>query len=105
VSDSFGRPGAKMVRDYRIDCLRGLALMVIFVDHVPANFLSHFTFHAFSYSDAAEVFVFLSGYSAALVYGQVMWAQGMMRATTRIYKRVWQLYTPHLMLFLHAAWG
>src|SRR4051812_17257325 len=48
-------------RDVRIDVLRGLALLVIFVDHVPQNPLSAFTPQALGLSDAAEAFVFMSG--------------------------------------------
>jgi hypothetical protein len=87
-------------RDVRIDFFRGLALFAIFIDHVPGDYLSHFTFQAWAFSDAAEVFVFLAGYSAALVYGRIMDSQGFTSALARISKRVWQLYTAHLILFL-----
>ncbi len=54
----------------------------------------------FALCDAAEVFIFISGYAAALVYGRVMAHQGMLFATARIYKRAWQLYVTHLCLFM-----
>jgi hypothetical protein len=40
-------------RDPRIDVLRGIALLMIFVDHIPANTLGLVTLHNFGFSDAA----------------------------------------------------
>src|ERR1700684_4444946 len=57
-------------RDLRLDFFRGLALFFIFIDHIPDNTLSYFTLPAIGFSDAAEVFIFISGYTAALVYGR-----------------------------------
>ncbi len=87
-------------RDFRIDFFRGLALIFIFIDHVPANFLSYFTLRTFAYSDAAEVFYFMSGYVAAMVYGRTLLRQGVMGAVRQVYKRVWTLYVAHIMLFV-----
>lgn len=56
------------LRDHRIDVLRGLALLMIFVNHVPDNVLSAATSRNFGFSDAAEGFVLLSGISAGLAY-------------------------------------
>ncbi len=91
---------AKSPRDYRLDFFRGLALVFIFIDHIPNNALSHFTLRAFAFSDAAEVFIFISGYTAALVYGRAMLREGALMGTARIYRRVWQLYVAHLCIFL-----
>jgi hypothetical protein len=44
-------------RDFRLDFCRGVALIVIFIDHVPGNPLSSWTLRNFSFCDAAEVFV------------------------------------------------
>jgi len=33
-------------RDDRVDFLRGIALLVIFIDHVPKNWFEPFTLHA-----------------------------------------------------------
>lgn len=52
------------VRDRRLDLLRGLALLAIFVDHVPYNVLHAVTMQSHGLSDAADIFVFLSGYGA-----------------------------------------
>jgi hypothetical protein len=42
-------------RDLRLDFFRGLALIFIFIDHIPENILSYFTLQAVSSFDAAEV--------------------------------------------------
>jgi hypothetical protein len=87
-------------RDLRLDFFRGLALIFIFVDHIPENILSYLTIQAVEFFDAAEVFIFVSGYTAALVYGQTLVSQGMLYATARILGRAWQLYVAHIFLFV-----
>lgn len=85
-------------RDLRLDFFRGLALMCIFIDHVPNNFLSNVTLHSVAFCDAAEVFVFISGYAAALAYGRLL-DRGLPVATAHIFHRVWQLYVAHIFVF------
>jgi hypothetical protein len=87
-------------RDLRLDFFRGLALIFIFIDHIPENILSYFTIQAVQLFDAAEVFIFISGYTAALVYGRTLAAQGPLYATARILSRAWQLYIAHIFLFV-----
>src|SRR5688572_31185978 len=53
-------------RDIRLDLFRGLALWFIFVDHIPTNVVSWFTVRNYGFSDATEVFVFISGYTAVI---------------------------------------
>jgi hypothetical protein len=88
------------IRDLRLDFFRGLALIFIFIDHIPENILSYFTVQAVQLFDAAEVFIFISGYTAALVYGRTLAAQGPLYATARILTRAWQLYVAHIFLFV-----
>jgi hypothetical protein len=87
-------------RDLRLDFFRGLALIFIFIDHIPQNFLSYFTIQSVQFYDAAEVFIFISGYTAALVYGRTLTLQGPLYATARIFSRAWQLYVAHIFLFM-----
>jgi hypothetical protein len=87
-------------RDLRLDFFRGLALFCIFVDHIPNNVLALFTLQAIGFSDAAEVFILISGYTAGLVYGGAYDREGIVRATARVYARVWQLYVAHVFLFM-----
>ena len=93
-------PAPATRRDYRLDFFRGLALILIFVDHIPENILSLFTLQSVQFFDAAEVFIFISGYTAALVYGRTLAAQGKLYATAQILRRAWQLYVAHIFLFM-----
>jgi hypothetical protein len=54
-------------RDLRLDFFRGLALFCIFIDHLPNNILASFTLQSVMLSDAAEVFILISGYTAGMV--------------------------------------
>src|ERR1700752_5380844 len=72
-------------RDLRLDFFRGLSLLFIFIDHIPNNFLSNVTLHSIAFSDAAEVFVFISGYAAALAYGRALRNNGLRIAAAHIY--------------------
>ena len=89
-----------IVRDLRLDFFRGLSLFFIFIDHIPNNVLSYGTLQAIAFADAAEVFIFISGYTAALVYGQLLLRRGTLVATVQIYYRVWQLYVAHVFIFM-----
>jgi hypothetical protein len=62
--------------------------------------LSYFTLQAVQFYDAAEVFIFISGYTAALVYGRTLSLFGVFYATAQILRRVWQLYVAHIFLFM-----
>ncbi len=86
-------------RELRLDLFRGLALWLIFIDHVSPDLLTWFTIRNYGFSDAAEIFIFISGYTAAFVYGRVMLKSGFVVASARILKRVWQIYAAHVLLF------
>jgi len=86
-------------RELRLDLFRGLALWLIFIDHLPPNLLTWFTIRNYGFSDATEIFIFISGYTAAFVYGRAMRDSGFVLATARILRRVWQIYVAHVFLF------
>jgi hypothetical protein len=86
-------------RDLRLDLFRGLALWLIFLDHVPNNIVAWFTIRNYGFSDATEIFIFISGYTAAFVYGRAMVERGFIVAGARILKRTWQIYVAHVFLF------
>jgi hypothetical protein len=86
-------------RELRLDLFRGLALWLIFIDHVSPDLLSWFTIRSYGFSDAAEIFIFISGYTAAFVYGRTMLQSGFVIAAARILRRVWQIYAMHILLF------
>jgi hypothetical protein len=87
-------------RDLRLDFFRGLALWFIYLDHVPENIVSWITVRNYGFSDATEIFVFISGYTAVIAYSRMMLTEGWPRAAIRIYRRVWQLYVAHILLFV-----
>ena len=95
---SFSLP-AVGVRELRLDLFRGLALWLIFIDHVSPDVLTWFTIRSYGFSDAAEIFIFISGYTAAFVYGRSMIESGVVIAAARILRRVWQIYAAHVLLF------
>jgi hypothetical protein len=86
-------------RDLRLDLFRGLALWLIFLDHIPSNAVSWITIRNYGFSDATEIFVFISGYTAAFVYGRAMQQHGFIIASARLLKRTWQIYVAHVFLF------
>jgi hypothetical protein len=87
-------------RDLRLDFFRGLALIFIFLDHIPSNVMNWLTIRNFGFSDAAEAFVFMSGYSAVLAYSKRLDGDGFGFTLARIWKRCWQLYVAQMLLFM-----
>jgi hypothetical protein len=79
-------------RDPRIDFLRGVALLTIFIDHMPGNFLGTLTLRNFGFSDAAELFVLLSGFSAMIAYGRVFDQAGPGKGLRRVVARCLRIY-------------
>jgi hypothetical protein len=86
-------------RDLRLDLFRGIALWLIFLDHIPSNAVNWITIRNYGFSDATEIFVFISGYTAAFVYGRAMQQHGFIVASARVLKRAWQIYVAHVFLF------
>jgi hypothetical protein len=90
-------PGGE--RDLRLDLFRGIALWLIFLDHIPENVVNWFTIRNYGFSDATEIFIFISGYTAAFVYGKAMRERGFLISSARILRRAWQIYVAHIFLF------
>ncbi|MCU0817731.1 MAG: OpgC domain-containing protein [Beijerinckiaceae bacterium] len=93
-------PTLKPDRDRRIDLFRGIALVMIFINHMPATPWSLFTSRAWGFSDAAEVFVLLAGLAAALAYHRYFAEGTTSVGLATVFARVWKLYRTHLFLFL-----
>ena len=77
-----------------------MSLIFIFIDHIPENILSYVTLQAVTFFDAAEVFIFISGFTAALVYGRQLAGKGALYASAQVLRRAWQLYVAHIFLFV-----
>src|SRR5262245_14816176 len=84
--------------DLRLDLFRGFANWAIFLNHMPNNAVNWVTTRNYGFSDGADLFVFISGYTAALVFGRMMRDYGFLIGATRIWRRVWQLNLAHVML-------
>jgi hypothetical protein len=86
--------------DLRLRLLLGIAAWFLFVDHVPHNAVSSLTLRNFGFSGATDLFVFVGGYTAAILYGKMMLERGFVVAATRLFRRVWQLYAAYVALFV-----
>jgi hypothetical protein len=64
------------VRDLRIDFFRGLALYMVVFDHIGSDPLSRFTYQGLGFSDAAEIFVYVSGVACGLAYSSLLERRG-----------------------------
>ncbi|MBB3976991.1 hypothetical protein GGQ64_002191 [Rhizobium azooxidifex] len=93
-------PVAKPARDTRIDVLRALALIAIFINHVPGNLLEHLTNKNFGFSDSAEAFVLISGISAGLAFGATFVPGKRLAVSVRVLRRAFSLYVAHVMTSL-----
>ncbi|MCA0419134.1 MAG: OpgC domain-containing protein, partial [Proteobacteria bacterium] len=96
VDAALSAPG----RDARIDVIRGLALLIIFINHMPGNVVSAYMPHNFGFSDAADIFVLLAGVSATLAYGGLIERRGFPVAALKLGARLWTLYIAHLAVFI-----
>ena len=87
-------------RDLRLDLFRGVANWGIFLDHIPNNIVNWVTTRNYGFSDAADLFIFISGYTVAFVFARMMLERGFIIGATRLLKRVWQIYVAHVFLFV-----
>ena len=90
-------------RDLRIDAFRGIALWGIFLDHIPNNVGSWLTLRNYGFSDAAEVFMFVSGVTCALAYSKAWRCEGWTAVIRRTLLRSWDIYVAFLLLTLACA--
>lgn len=94
---------ARRIRDPRLDFFRGIAMLIIFIAHVPWNHWANFIPARFGPSDATEMFVFCSGFAAAIAFGGTFVRAGFWMGTARVLYRVFTLYIAHIMMFLAIA--
>jgi hypothetical protein len=85
-----------------VDFWRGFALVTIFIDHVPGLIYSRYTLANFSISDAADLFVFLAGWSLRLMAdggGRTMPTRDVV---LRLFGRALELYAAQVMITMIA---
>jgi hypothetical protein len=89
--------GTIQARDTRIDVFRALALLTIYVNHVPGTVFEHLTHKNFGFSDSAEAFVLISGIAVGLAYGQKFQPGNRLLMTLKAWRRAGVLYVAHIM--------
>lgn len=93
-------PSNAVERDLRIDFFRGVALIVVLVDHIEqmsrVSLFSSWTPRGLGFSDGADAFVFLSGYTFGLVYSRRMNRKGFLFAFEKSVVRSFQIYLAYL---------
>jgi hypothetical protein len=91
-------------RDARIDLLRGMALLVIFSDHVVGNPISNFLPYTLCFWDMSELFVYLSGFVCGLSYYRSLEKSGFRKTQEKAMWRWLQIYLAHVIsLLIHLA--
>lgn len=87
-------------RDTRIDVFRALALLTIFINHVPGTIYEHLTHRNLGFSDSAEAFVLISGMAVGLAYSHRFGPGERLLSSLKMWRRAGVLYTAHLMTTL-----
>jgi len=78
-------------------------MFIIFIAHCRGNVLWNIIPARYGVSDAADMFVFLSGMAASIAFGGTFIRQGALIGTARILYRCVQLFAAHLGLFFTGA--
>jgi len=91
-----------MNRILQVDFFRGFFLILITTNHFLSkqNIIHHFTYEYIGWITAAEGFVFLSGFTAGLVYSRKLVEKGEAFISVAAKKRAWTIYKYHILLFL-----
>jgi hypothetical protein len=85
-------------RDLRLDLFRGLANWAMFLGHIPSSVLAWLTLRKYGFSDGADLFVLISGYTSGTVYARRTCARGFVFGARRVMRRVRQIYVAHILL-------
>ncbi|PWC84934.1 hypothetical protein TSH100_16595 [Azospirillum sp. TSH100] len=93
----------RQARDARLDLFKGVALLIIFINHVGGNPLAKLMPARFGPSDSAEIFVFISGYAIALAYGPVLAERGFVACQRKALDRCRQLWVANILTMLVSA--
>jgi hypothetical protein len=86
--------------DIRLDLFLGLANWSLFLDHIPHNVVNQITARNYGFSGATDLFIFISGYAAAIAFARITLERGFIVGSTRIVKRLGQLYAAYVVLFV-----
>ena len=78
----------KRPRDPRLDVFRGIGMLIILLAHVPNDHWALWIPARFGFSDATEMFVFLSGMASAIAFGRLFDREGIAMLTARVAQRM-----------------
>jgi hypothetical protein len=99
-TDDSPPTGTARPRRISVDFWRGVALLTIFINHIPGNTFTWLTHRNVGFSDATEVFVMLAGVAAAFAYLTRFRDGRAAPATFRILQRAFQIYMAHIVLIV-----
>jgi hypothetical protein len=99
-ASAMNRADETIDRDLRLDVCRGIALWFIFLDHIPDNVCSWLTMRHYGFSDATEVFMFVSGVTCALAYGRIQRCDGWWSVVGHTLRRGWEIHMAFLTLIV-----
>ncbi|MBN9062991.1 MAG: hypothetical protein BGP06_09040 [Rhizobiales bacterium 65-9] len=92
-----------MRRDNSIDFWRGVALVSIFINHISGLWFERLTHRNFGFSDSAELFVFLAGWSLRMsVAGSDAQGDSIVRLMLRLAGRAVTLYAAQILITMIA---
>ena len=81
----------RIERDLRLDLFRGVGLWMVFLDHIPHDVVGWLTLRNYGFSDAAEFFVFISGYLVGFIYAPIVRSGLFFAAAKRLLRRALQM--------------
>lgn len=81
-----------------VDFWRGVALVMIFIDHIPGNIYSYATLRNFAICDAAELFVLLAGWSCSYATGGALKPDTAPRVAFRLLSRAVEIYRAQIVI-------
>jgi hypothetical protein len=99
----MAHPAPARIRDLRLDFFRGLSLFIILVSHTRGAVLADWIPARFGLSDAANMFVFVSGYAVGIAFVGVYKRRGWLLGTIRVFYRIWQLYLAQLVMVMFVS--
>ena len=85
-----------------IDFWRGLALLFIFINHIPGIYYTRFTHANYSLSDSADLFVFLAGWALRYLVGGPGQKMSPLYLVLRLGGRALTLYAAQIMITMIA---
>ncbi len=86
----------------QVDFWRGVALVFIFINHIPGIYYSRFTHANYSISDSADLFVFLAGWALRLLVGGSERRQPTWYVVLRVGGRALTLYAAQILITMIA---